>query len=123
LGRIRRRGIIELGLTATLGVEVAAFAIVPNLLAAGALAVAIGATASFLAVVNISWLQQRSEASVTERVMSLAMLSTVALDPISYLLAGTFVELDLEAVFLAAGLLLVLTALLGATSRAMRAAD
>jgi len=123
LGRILRRGILELGLTAALGVEVAAFAIAPNLLVAGTLAVAVGTTASFLAVVNISWLQQRSEARVTGRVMSLAMLATVALDPISYLLAGTFVEINLEAVFLAAGLLLVLTALLGATSRAMRAAD
>lgn len=55
--------------------------------------------------------------------MSLAMFATVALDPVSYLLAGAFVELNLTAVFLAAGILLVLTALLGATSRTMRTAD
>ncbi len=54
--------------------------------------------------------------------MSLAMFSTVALDPISYLIAGAFVELNPPAVFLAAGTLLVLTALLGATSRTMRTA-
>ncbi|CAN5554441.1 hypothetical protein BH24ACT18_BH24ACT18_04190 [soil metagenome] len=83
----------------------------------------VGMTASFLAVINISWLQERSEAGLTGRVVSLAMFATVALDPVSYLLAGAFVELNLTAVFLAAGILLVLTALLGATSRTMRTAD
>lgn len=51
------------------------------------------------------------------------MLSTMALDPISYLAAGAFVGLNLTLVFLAAGALLILTALLGATSRTMRTAD
>ena len=100
-----------------------AFAFAPNLLVAGSLAVAVGAAASFLSVVNISWLQERSEPHVTGRVMSLAMLSTMALDPISYLAAGAFVGLNLTVVFLAAGALLILTALLGATSRTMRTAD
>lgn len=85
--------------------------------------VLVGMTASFLAVINISWLQERSEAGLTGRVVSLAMFATVALDPVSYLLASAFVELNLTAVFLAAGILLVLTALLGATSRTMRTAD
>lgn len=123
LGQIRRRGIVELGLTATLGAVVGAFAFAPNFLVAGALALAVGATAGFLAVVNISWLQERSEAGLTGRVMSLAMFASVALDPVSYLLAGAFVELNLTALFLAAGALLILTALLGATSRTMRTAD
>jgi len=80
-------------------------------------------TASFLAVVNISWLQERSRPGLTGRVMSLAMFSAIALDPISYVLAGLLVELSLTVVFLAAGGLLLLTALLGATSRTMRTAD
>ncbi len=80
-------------------------------------------TASFLAVVNISWLQERSEPGLTGRVMSLAMFSAIALDPISYVLAGMLVELSLTVVFVAAGSLLLFTALLGATSRTMRTAD
>jgi hypothetical protein len=51
------------------------------------------------------------------------MFSAVSLDPISYVLAGMLVEISLAAVFLAAGGLLLFTALLGATSRTMRAAD
>lgn len=121
--RIRRRGLIELVCTAALGIGVGGLAFPPNLLVAGSLAALIGMTASFMAVVNISWLQERSGPGLTGRVMSLAMFSAVALDPISYVIAGVLVELSLTAVFLAAGGLLLLTALLGAMSRTMRTAD
>ena len=90
---------------------------------AGTLAALIGMTASFLAVINISWLQERSAPELTGRVMSLAMFSAVSLDPISYVLAGMLVEVSLTVVFLAAGGLLLFTALLGTTSRTMRTVD
>ncbi len=121
--RIRRRGLVELVCTAALGMGVGGLAFSPNLFVADTLAALIGMTASFLAVINISWLQERSEPGLTGRVMSLAMFSAVALDPISYVLAGVLVEISLAAVFLAAGGLLLLTALLGAASRTMRAAN
>lgn len=121
--RVRRRGLVELALTAVMGVGVGCLAFSPNLPMTGLLAMMIGMTASFMAVVNISWLQERSEPGVVGRVMSLAMFSAVALDPISFVLAGLLVEVSLEAVFLAAGGLLLLTTLLGATSRTMRTAD
>ena len=121
--RIRRRGLVELALTAVMGVGVGCLAFTPNLPVTGLLAMMVGMTASFMAVVNISWLQERSEPGLVGRVMSLAMFSAVALDPISFMLAGLLVEVSLEAVFLAAGGLLLLTAILGATSRTMRTAD
>jgi len=115
--------LIELGLTGFLGVIVGAIAFVPNLATAVALAIAIGAIASFLGVITISWLQGRTETRLIGRVMSLAMFSAVALDPISFALAGVLVEIDLTAMFLAAGALLLLTAAFGAASRTMREAD
>jgi MFS family permease len=121
--RFRRRGFIELSLTGVLGIIVASIAFVPNLAVAVPLAVAIGATASFLGVITISWLQERAEPGLLGRVMSLVMFSAVALDPISFALAGVLVEVNLEATFVGAGALLVLTASLGATSRTMRLAD
>jgi len=57
------------------------------------------------------------------RVMSFAMFSAVALDPISFALAGVLVELDLTTMFLAAGTLLLLTAVVGAASPTMRGVD
>lgn len=123
LGRIRRRGIVELLSTAVMGIGMGGFAFAPNLLVVVLLATAVGMTASFMAVMNISWLQERSEPGLIGRVMSLAMFSSIALDPVSYVLAGMLVELDLTVVFLAAGSLLLFTAALGATSRTMRTAD
>ena len=123
LGRIRRRGLVELGGTATIGVGVGGFAFASNLLVVGLLAALVGMTASFMAVMNISWLQERSTSGIVGRVMSLAMFSAIALDPISYVIAGILVEVSLTVVFLSAGGLLLLTALLGATSRTMRTAD
>jgi hypothetical protein len=123
VSRFRRRGLIELGLTGLLGVIVGAIAFVPNLLTAMVLATAIGATASFLGVITISWLQERAQPGMIGRVMSLAMFSAVALDPISFALAGLLVQLDLTAMFLAAGTLLLLTAVAGAASRTMREVD
>jgi MFS family permease len=118
--QVRRRGLTALALTASLGLEVAAFCLVTNLALAIVLALAIGATASFLGVINVSWLQERAEPGLTGRVMSLAVLATMALDPISFALAGVLVEVNLKATFVGAGALLLLTALLGATSRTMR---
>lgn len=123
IGRIRRRGMVELLATAAMGVGVAALAFVYSLVVAALLAGMIGLIASFMAVMNISWLQERSEPRVTGRVMSLAMFSAVALDPISFVLAGILVDVSLPIVFLASGGLLLFTALLGATSRTMRTAD
>jgi hypothetical protein len=119
----RRRGPIALGSTGLLGIIVAAIAFVPNLATAVVLAAAIGVVGSFLGIINVTWLQERSEPGLTGRVMSLAMFAAVALDPISFALAGVLVELDLAATFVGAGILLLLTALLGAASRTMRAAD
>jgi hypothetical protein len=119
----RRRGPIALGSTGLLGIIVAAIAFVPNLATAVVLAAAIGVVGSFLGIINVTWLQERSEPGLTGRVMSLAMFAAVALDPISFALAGVLVEIDLAATFVGAGILLLLTALLGAASRTMRAAD
>ena len=123
VGTFRRRGPIEISLTGVLGLMVAAIAFVPNLAVAIPLAVAIGATASFLGVITISWLQERTEPGLLGRVMSLAMFSAVALDPISFALAGLLVGVNLTLMFVGAGALLLLTAILGAASRPMRLAD
>jgi MFS family permease len=119
VGSLRRRGLLVLALTAALGVIVGSVAFVPNLPAAAAAALGIGGAASFLGVVNISWLQERSEPHLTGRVMSLAMFAAVSLDPLSFALAGLLTELGLAVVFLSAGGLLIITALLGAASAAV----
>jgi hypothetical protein len=74
-GTIPPGGLAVLALTTSLGLEVAAFCLITNLTVAIILALAIGETASFLAVINISWLQEQTEPGLTGRVMSLAVCS------------------------------------------------
>src|SRR5215210_4824232 len=102
-GGLRRRGLLVLALT-------------------GALALGIGGAAGFLGVVNISWLQERSEPHLTGRVMSLAMFAAVSLDPLSFALAGLLAEAGLAVLFLSAGALLALTAMIAASSGTVRRA-
>jgi len=102
----KRRGLIELSLTGVLGIIVASIAFVTNLTVAP-IAIAIGATASFLRLITISWFQERAESGLLGRVMSLAMFSAVALDPISFALAGILVGINLTAMFVGAGALLL----------------
>jgi MFS family permease len=122
-GSLRRRGLLVLAITVLLGVIVGSVAFVPNLPVAAGLAFGIGGAAGFLGVVNISWLQERSEPELTGRVMSLAMFAAVSLDPLSFALAGLLAELGLAVLFLTAGGLLLVTALFGSASVAVRAAD
>ena len=122
VGRFGRRGLLVLALTAAEALIVGAIAFVPSLPAAAALAFGIGAAGSFLGVVNISWLQERSEPHITGRVMSLAMFAAVSLDPLSFALAGLLAEAGLAVLFLSAGALLALTAMISASSGTVRRA-
>ena len=90
VSRFRRRGLIELKLTGLLGIIVGAIGFVPNLVAAVALATAIGPTESFLGVITIFWLQERTEPDLIGWVMSFVMFSAVALHPISFALAAGY---------------------------------
>lgn len=119
----RRRGAMMLGATALIGVSLGSLGFVPNLLFASAAAGIMGVGSGYLGVVLISWLQERVEPALRGRVMSLVMFCVVALDPVSYALAGFLVGVDLALVFVAAGALLMATAILGAASRGVRSFD
>jgi hypothetical protein len=85
---------------------------------------AVGAAASFLAVVNISRLQERSEPDITGRVCAWRCSlpwPSIHLPSRRRCLVGR--NLTVVFLVLAAGSLLILTALLGATSRTMQTAN
>jgi MFS family permease len=120
LVRTGRRGVDLIVGTAALGFGMGALGLVSSLLPATALVLGMGVGAGYLGVVLMAWLQERTKPSLRGRVMSLMMLAAVAVDPLSYALMGALGALDLRIMFAAAGSLLVLTALLGATSRTVR---
>lgn len=123
LGRQRRRGIKFLGLAAFFGFALVALGFAPNLLVASSVAVTMGAAAGYLGVVLVAWMQDRVEQRFQGRMMSLVVLAAVALDPVSYALAGVLTEVGVEILFTSAGALMLLAVLLGLANRTVRTLD
>ena len=120
LVRTGRRGLDLILGTAALGLGMGALGFASSLLPAVTIVVGMGAFAGYLGVVLMAWLQERTKPSMHGRVMSLMMFAAVAVDPLSYALMGALSELDLRIMFAAAGSLLTIIALLGASSRTVR---
>lgn len=108
---------------AAIGPMIVALGFVPGLVSACAAAVAMGVGAGYLGVVLVSWLQERAEPALRGRVMSLVMFCVVALDPVSYALAGVLVARSLTLTFVAAGTLMLAAVLFGAASSPVRKFD
>jgi MFS family permease len=118
-----KRGPAFLAATALLGVGLGGLALAPSLPVAGAIGVAMGAVAGYLAVVLTAWLQERAPEAIRGRVMAVVMFAVVALDPVAFALSGFLAGAGVERLFLAAAGLLIGTAALGATNRVVRSFD
>lgn len=120
LVRTGRRGLDLIAGTAALGLCLGALGFAHSLFLATTLVLGMGAGAGYMGIVLMAWLQERSKPSLHGRVMSLMMFAAVAVDPLSYAVAGIISGLDLRLMFVSAGLLLVFAASLGAASRTVR---
>jgi MFS family permease len=117
----RRLGAIVMSLITALGALWISYSIPLPLGAAVAIGVGIGLTIGYANVVMISWLQKRTEPELLGRVMSIVMLGSVGLGPVSSLLAGVLVEVNLALLFAASGGLLLLFAISALASPQVRA--
>ena len=79
-----------------------------------------GISAGAVNTFGISWLQRRTEPAMQGRVMSLVMLASVGLVPISYAVSGAIAQVNPTALFLAAGGLMIVAAAAAAASRTVR---
>jgi MFS family permease len=90
-----------------LGATLMLLGLAPNLLAACALLAVIATVGGIMQVLNAVWFQTRSEVRMRGRVMSVMMLCTFGLTPLSYVASGALIKLSLTLMFLANGALLV----------------
>jgi MFS family permease len=121
LPRPRQLGITVMVLLAAAGAGLGLFGIVQNLLIAVIVAISMGLAVGYVNVSSISWLQKRIPAEKMGRVMSLVMLGSFGLGPISNFIAGTLVDNHLTLMFGAAGFILVVLSLYSLTNRDVRA--
>jgi MFS family permease len=76
-----------------------------------------GMSGGIVGVLGLTWLQQQTETHMQGRMMSLVMFASVALDPFSQAISGVLMEVNLTGLFVAAGIAMLVTALVSSVSR------
>jgi Bacterial protein of unknown function (DUF894). len=110
--RVPRLGTLVLGTAFAMGVALGLLGVAPNVPTAFGLLVAIGLGAGFLNVHIFSWLQSRTAEAMRGRVMSIVLLGSFGLSPISYALAGAALDFaPVALLFTAAGAIVVVASL------------
>jgi MFS family permease len=116
----KRFGWLIISLCVWLGLGIATVGLVPSLLPA---ALVMGLSGIGTGVVNtygVSWLQRRTEPAMQGRVMSLVMLASMGLTPVSYAAAGVIADVSPTLLFVLAGGMILLCGAGTAASRTVR---
>ncbi|MGH2408191.1 MAG: MFS transporter, partial [Candidatus Limnocylindrales bacterium] len=120
VGRIRHQGGALLAISAMLGLGLGAIGLAPNVAVVTLIAVLIGLGVGFTNVTVVSWIQQRTETAMLGRVMSIMMLGSVGLAPLSLVVTGVLIDLQPTLVYLGAGAIILAAVAVGAITRADR---
>jgi MFS family permease len=106
-----RQGRIVVLAVAIAGVAIAAVGLLGWLPGVVVSLAVMGIAIGYVNVVAVSWLQARVTPELLGRVMSLVMLMSFGITPLSIGIAGALIDIDATALFVGAGLVVVATAL------------
>jgi MFS family permease len=113
--RLERQGRVVVGAVAAAGLAMAAVGTLGSLPVVVAALAVMGVAIGYVNVVAVSWLQGRVEPAMVGRVMSIVMLMSFGITPLSLGLSGALIDLEATALFVGAGALTVATALFAST--------
>lgn len=115
-----RRGVLILGAAALLSVCLMSLARVDELWSAAAVLAVSGAAAGLLNVQLAAWVMQRIEPEVRGRVVSVVMLSSLGIAPVSMALAGFVTRWGVSVLFLVFGAALLMVTVAAASVGTVR---
>jgi len=115
--RLERQGRVVVGAVAAAGLMMVAVGALSSMAVVVAALAVMGVSIGYVNVVAVSWLQGRVQPSMVGRVMSIVMLMSFGVTPLSLGLSGALLDLDATVLFVGAGLLTVLAALFAVTVR------
>jgi DHA3 family tetracycline resistance protein-like MFS transporter len=115
-----RFGWLMVAVVALMGVGIAAAGVAPTLPVLLAVIFGVGVVEGAGTTYIISWMQRRTEPGMQGRVMSLALLASVGLEPVALALAGALASRELGLLFWGSAVAIELTALLASLSRSVR---
>ena len=78
---------------------------------AAAITLTIGVMGGYVGIMIISWIQGRTPPAMLGRVMSLLLVASVAVSPISIASSGPLIKLSLGWVFIVAGALMAISSI------------
>jgi len=116
----RRLNIIIPAVFALFGIGIASLGFVGSTAVAFMLVLVMGIGNGYISIVLITWLQKRTAKSMLGRLMSLVMVASAGLLPVSEAISGVVIGLSLPGLFAGAGVLLILVALWAAVLPEMR---
>jgi MFS family permease len=105
-------GTLLLLIISSLGVGVALMPLFASTAAIAVIALLIGVTTGYQRMLFFTWLQKRIPRELMGRVMGLLFFCAIGLAPVSNALAGAMLEINLNALFIGAGLLMAALSLL-----------
>jgi MFS family permease len=107
----------------SLGVGIALLGLAPTMLVAVAISALTGVANGYVVILFMTWLQERTPKEMMGRTMSVLMLASVGLNPISNACAGMVATISLTGLMVGAGLLMTLEVLLSALHPATRSLE
>ncbi|HEY4888480.1 MAG TPA: MFS transporter [Candidatus Dormibacteraeota bacterium] len=116
----KRFGWLIVFLCVWLGAGMIGVGLVPSLILAAVLMGVSGVGTGVVNTYGLSWLQRRTDSAMQGRVMSLVMLASMGLTPVSYAASGAIANVNPTLLFLIAGGLMILCAAGAAASRSVR---
>jgi MFS family permease len=119
----RVMGVILGAIWSGLGLGVLALGLISTTPMAAVTAFAMGVANGYVVILFVTWLQRRTSEDMLGRMMSLLMLASVGLLPVSNVLTGALVGLNARALFVTAGGLMVILVFLSMLNPAVRAME
>ena len=106
-----------------MGLGVALLGLSASTLPAALITLGMGIANGYTVIIFITWLQNRTPDAILGRVMSLMMLATQGLAPISNAIAGAVIDINLVGMFLVAGGTMTVISLLAALNPLTRSLE
>jgi MFS family permease len=118
--KIKRRGVLLLGACVVISVSLGSMGLLGQLWQIAALLLLMSLSAGVANVHIASWIQQRVDATVRGRVLSVLMLAAFGLLPLSLATAGLLIAWNLKLMFILAGASMLLITFFGALQKQVR---
>jgi MFS family permease len=117
--KVKRLGPLIVGLAVALALGLAAMGLQLNLWASAAVLFALGMVVGFVSILVVTMLQGRAAPEFLGRVMSLVMLGSVGLAPLSYVIAGALVDYGVARMFVEAAITMFAMTMLISANRVL----